>query len=38
MPREAIKCLLDFDISVQCIEGNGDREVLALMAGTETDW
>jgi putative phosphoesterase len=38
MPREAIKCLLDFDVPVQFIQGNGDREVLALMAGTETDW
>jgi len=38
MPRETIACLLDLDIPVQFIQGNGDREVLAQMAGTETDW
>jgi putative phosphoesterase len=38
MPRGAIKCLLDFEIPIQFIEGNGDREVLAQMAGVETDW
>jgi putative phosphoesterase len=38
MPRETIKCLLDLDIPVRYIQGNGDREVLAQMAGTETDW
>jgi predicted phosphodiesterase len=38
MPRETIACLLNLDIPVQFIEGNGDREVLAQMAGTETDW
>jgi putative phosphoesterase len=38
MPRETIACLLDLDIPVQFIQGNGDREVLARMAGTETDW
>ena len=37
MPRETITCLRDLDIPVQCIQGNGDREVLALMRGTETD-
>jgi putative phosphoesterase len=36
MPRETLTCLLDLDIPVQFIQGNGDREVLALMAGTET--
>ena len=36
MPRETIACLLDLDIPVQFIQGNGDREVLALMRGTET--
>ena len=29
MPRETITCLLDLDIPVQFIQGNGDREVLA---------
>src|SRR3979490_1626202 len=38
MPRETIQCLLDLDIPVQFIHGNGDREVLAQMSGTETDW
>ncbi len=37
MPRETITCLRDLDIPVQFIQGNGDREVLALMRGTETD-
>src|SRR5437879_4616170 len=36
MPRETIRCLLDLDIPVQFILGNGDREVLAVMRGTET--
>jgi hypothetical protein len=36
MPRETLMCLLDIDIPVQFIKGNGDREVLALMRGTET--
>ena len=36
MPRETLACLLDLDIPVQFIQGNGEREVLALMAGTET--
>jgi putative phosphoesterase len=38
MPRETLACLLDLHIPVQFIHGNGDREVLAQMAGTETDW
>jgi putative phosphoesterase len=29
MPRETITCLLDLDIPVQFIQGNGDREVIA---------
>ena len=36
MPRETIACLLDLDIPVQFIQGNGDREVLAQRAGTDT--
>jgi putative phosphoesterase len=36
MPRETLMCLLDLDIPVQFIKGNGDREVLALMRGAET--
>lgn len=38
MPRETIQCLMDLDIPLQYVQGNGDREVLAQMAGTETDW
>jgi putative phosphoesterase len=36
MPRETLTYLLDLDIPVQFIQGNGDREVLARMRGTET--
>src|SRR5712692_9416552 len=36
MPRETISCLLDLDVPVQFIQGNGDRVVLAQMAGTES--
>jgi len=37
MPRETITDLLGLEIPVQFIRGNGDREVLARMRGTETD-
>lgn len=36
MPRETLACLRDLDTSVPFIQGNGEREVLALMAGEET--
>jgi putative phosphoesterase len=36
MPRETIACLLDLDIPVQFIQGNGDRIVLAQMRGAES--
>jgi putative phosphoesterase len=36
MPRETLECLLDLDISVQFIQGNGDREVVAWASGKET--
>ncbi len=36
MPRETIACLLDIDIPIEFIQGNGDREVLARMRGRET--
>jgi hypothetical protein len=36
MPRQTIARLLDLDLPVQFIQGNGDREVLASMSGTET--
>jgi len=38
MPRETIACLLELDLPVEFIQGNGDREVLAQMEGAETDW
>jgi putative phosphoesterase len=38
MPRETIERLRRLDIPVEYIVGNGDREVLAQMAGTETAW
>src|SRR5438067_2658691 len=36
MPRESLGALLELDIPVQFIHGNGDREVVATMAGEET--
>ena len=36
MPCETIGALLDLDIPTQFIRGNGDREVLAQLNGTET--
>ena len=36
MPRETLACLLNLDIPVQFIQGNGEVEVLAEMAGTDT--
>lgn len=38
LPNETCRCLLELDVPVQFIHGNGDREVLAQMSGTETDW
>jgi predicted phosphodiesterase len=35
MPRETLTCLLDLDIPVQFIQGNGEVAVLAQMAGTD---
>src|SRR5438445_9356488 len=35
MPRETIASLLGLDVPVQFIQGNGDRVVLAQMAGSE---
>ena len=35
MPRETLNCLLDLDIPVQFIHGNGERVVLAQMAGKD---
>src|SRR5947208_571381 len=34
MPRETLECLLDLDIPVQFIRGNGESAVLAELAGT----
>ena len=36
MPRETLTCLLDLDVPVQFVQGNGDRVVLAQMAGRES--
>jgi putative phosphoesterase len=36
MPRETLACLMDLDIPVRFIQGNGDRVVLARMAGAES--
>lgn len=33
MPRETLARLRELDIPVECIRGNGEREVLACMAG-----
>jgi predicted phosphodiesterase len=38
MPRETVDCLLDLNIHRQFILGNGHREVLERMRGTETEW
>jgi putative phosphoesterase len=38
MPRETIARLLELDLPVDFIQGNGDREVLAQLEGAETDW
>ena len=35
MPRETLMRLLELDLPVQFIQGNGEREVLAQMAGQE---
>ncbi len=35
MSRETIACLLDLEIPVEFIQGNGEREMLALMAGSD---
>jgi putative phosphoesterase len=36
MPRETLACLLNLDIPIQFIKGNGDRVVLEQMRGTES--
>jgi predicted phosphodiesterase len=38
MPQETIRYLLDLDIPIEFLGGNGDREVLAQMRGVETEW
>lgn len=38
MPRDTMERLLELDIPMQFICGNGDREVLAQMKGVETEW
>ncbi|PYX13039.1 MAG: phosphoesterase [Acidobacteria bacterium] len=36
MPNETMACLLNLDVPVRFIQGNGDRVVLAQMRGTES--
>jgi predicted phosphodiesterase len=36
MPREALETLFELDVPVSFIHGNGEREVLARLAGIET--
>ena len=36
MPNETVACLLNLDVPVQFIQGNGDRVVLAQMRGKES--
>jgi predicted phosphodiesterase len=36
LPRETLERLQQLDVPVQCIRGNGDREVVARMRGVET--
>lgn len=36
MPRETLMCLLDLDLPIQFIQGNGEGAVLAEMAGTDS--
>jgi predicted phosphodiesterase len=38
MPLECIELFLELEVPVHFIMGNGDREVLARMSNTETDW
>jgi predicted phosphodiesterase len=38
LPSETIQSLLDLGIPTHFIHGNGDREVLACMAGVESEW
>ncbi len=35
MPRETLRCLLDLDLPMQLIHGNGELAMLALMAATD---
>lgn len=37
MPKEALECLLDLNMKVQFIQGNGDRVVLDQMRETQSD-
>src|SRR3954452_3410308 len=36
LPRETLDCLLDLPMPIQCIAGNGERAMLAEMAGTDS--
>lgn len=36
MPHESISCLLDLDLQLQCIQGNGEVAVLRELAGNDS--
>src|SRR5712691_5724579 len=36
MPRETLTCLRNLDIPTRFIQGNGEREVLAVLSGRES--
>ena len=36
MPRETLTCLMDLNVPVRFIQGNGERAVLEQMAGTDS--
>src|ERR687891_735641 len=36
MPQETLTALLSFEVPMKFIQGNGDREVLATIRGTES--
>jgi putative phosphoesterase len=38
MPRQTLEALLEVEVPIQFICGNGDREVLAQMSGVKTPW
>ena len=37
MPRQTLVCLLELGVPVRFIQGNADREIVSLLAGTDLD-